>query len=316
MAEPSAARVPETGWPASGPSTAEVADPTAPGLLSPDASAMTVDVEDYFQVQAFASVIRPEDWDRLPSRVERNTESLLDLFADKGVHATFFVLGWVAERNRTLVRRIADGGHEVASHGWAHVPVTAQSPEAFREDVRRTKALLEDLTGASVAGYRAASFSINAGNLWAHAVLREEGYRYSSSIYPIRHDLYGMAEAPRSPFHPAGSDGVVELPITTARALGRNWPCGGGGYFRLLPFWLSRWSMRRARRDGLRCIFYMHPWEIDPGQPRQVGVGWRSTFRHYVNLGKMAGRLSHLLDAFAWDRMDRVYRREIEAAEP
>ena len=276
---------------------------------------MTVDVEDYFQVQAFAGIIQPERWDGLPSRVEGNTDALLDLFADGGVQATFFILGWIAQRHPDLVRRIAAGGHEVASHGWAHVPVTAQTREAFRADVRRTKAELEDLTGTPIAGYRAASFSINADNLWAHAVLREEGYRYSSSIYPIRHDLYGMAEAPRSPFHPLGDEGVVELPITTARALGRNWPCGGGGYFRLLPYRVSRSAMRHARRhDGLRCIFYMHPWEVDPGQPRQSGAGWRSSFRHYVNLGKTAGRLRRLLDDFTWDRMDRVFRREVEAA--
>jgi len=278
-------------------------------------NAMTVDVEDYFHVQAFAPFIRPEDWDGMPSRVDGSTRGLLDIFGATGVRATFFVLGWVAERFPQLVRDIADQGHEVASHGWRHVQVFRQTPEAFREDVRRTRALLEDLSGAPVTGYRAATFSIGRQTPWAHAVLREEGYRYSSSVYPIRHDLYGMPEAPRFAFAPCGNDGVVEVPITTIRALGRKLPCGGGGYFRLLPYAVSRAAMRRVNRhDGQPCIFYCHPWEIDPDQPRQRRAGTRATFRHYVNLHRMADRLRALARDFPWDRMDRAFAAQIDGA--
>jgi polysaccharide deacetylase family protein (PEP-CTERM system associated) len=269
---------------------------------------MSVDVEDWFQVQAFADRIARADWDRFPPRVERNTHAALELFGEANVKATFFTLGWVAERFPRLIRRIVDDGHELASHGWAHVRVDSQSPEAFRDDVRRTKLLLEDAGGAPVLGYRAATFSIGAGESWAFKVLAEEGYAYSSSIYPIRHDYYGMPDAPRFPFHPAGEEGVLEIPMTTLRLGGRNLPCSGGGYFRLLPYALSRWQLRRVNRvDGRPCVFYFHPWEVDPAQPRQRGVSAKTAFRHYTNLGRMQDRLRRLLRDFRWTRMDRAF---------
>ena len=269
-------------------------------------NAMTVDVEDYFQVQAFAHCIDRSDWTSFPSRVEANTNRILDQFAAAGVAATFFTLGWVAQRCPALIRRIVEDGHELASHGWDHTRVDRQDPESFRSDIRRTRALLEDIGGASVTGYRAATFSIGARNLWAFPILRQEGYRYSSSINPIRHDLYGMPDAPRVPFRP-DPDGVIELPMTTLRLGGRNWPCSGGGYFRLLPTALYRAGLTRINRAGQPGIFYFHPWEIDPAQPRIRNAGWKSRLRHYTNLSRMAGDLDHLLRDFGWDRMDRVF---------
>ena len=269
-------------------------------------NAMTVDVEDYFQVQAFAHCIDRSDWTSFPSRVEANTNRILDQFAAAGVAATFFTLGWVAQRCPALIRRIVEDGHELASHGWDHTRVDRQDPESFRSDIRRTRALLEDIGGASVTGYRAATFSIGARNLWAFPILRQEGYRYSSSINPIRHDLYGMPDAPRVPFRP-DPDGVIELPMTTLRLGGRNWPCSGGGYFRLLPTALYRAGLARINRAGQPGIFYFHPWEIDPAQPRIRNAGWKSRLRHYTNLSRMAGDLDHLLRDFGWDRMDRVF---------
>jgi polysaccharide deacetylase family protein (PEP-CTERM system associated) len=231
------------------------------------------------------------------------------------VKATFFTLGWVAERFPALIRRIVAGGHELASHGWDHTRVDSQEPEAFRADIRRTKALLEDTGGVRVAGYRAATFSIGARTLWAFPILRQEGYLYSSSINPIRHDLYGMPNAPRVPFHPDAA-GVLEIPMTTVRLMGRNWPCSGGGYFRLLPTMLYRSGLKRVnRRDRQPGIFYFHPWEIDAEQPRIPNAGWKSRLRHYTNLARMAGDLDDLLDDFAWDRMDRVYAPVLAEAE-
>lgn len=276
----------------------------------PDAivNAMTVDVEDYFQVSAFAAHIDRAAWSEHAPRVERNTDAVLALLEEACARATFFTLGWVAERYPALIRRIVAAGHELASHGFAHIRVHEQSPAAFRDDVRRTKTLLEDVGGVAVTGYRAASFSIGADTLWAHEVLAEEGYLYSSSIYPIRHDLYGMPEAPRLPFLPDRTEDFVECPLTTVRLLGRNLPCGGGGYFRLLPYIYSHWAMARFNRLEARpCIFYFHPWEIDPDQPRQRGVGWKTRFRHYTNLARMEGRLRRVLGDFSWDRMDRVF---------
>ena len=270
-------------------------------------NAMTVDVEDYFQVQAFADCISRTDWDGFPRRVDRNTNRVLDLFAAAGVKGTFFTLGWVAERFPTLIRRIVDQGHELASHGWDHTRVFTQNPETFREDVRRTRLLLEDTGGTAVAGYRAATFSITAQTMWAFPILRQEGYHYSSSINPIRHDLYGIPDASRVPFYPVG-DGVVEIPMTTVRLFGRNWPCSGGGYFRLLPTVLYRSGLGWVNRhDGQPGIFYFHPWEIDPDQPRIANAGWKSRLRHYTHLGRMEGDLAALLRDFSWDRMDRVY---------
>ena len=270
-------------------------------------NAMTVDVEDYFQVQAFADCIDRKDWDAFPRRVDLNTNRILDQFDVAGVKATFFTLGWVAQRFPDLIRRIVQDGHELASHGWDHTRVDSQDPEAFRQDIRRSRALLEDTGGVRVTGYRAATFSMGAGTMWAFPVLRQEGYLYSSSINPIAHDLYGMPDAPRVPFRPQ-ADGVMEIPMTTVRLGGRNWPCSGGGYFRLLPTALYRsglrWVNQRERQPG---IFYFHPWEVDPDQPRIPNAGWKSRLRHYTNLSRMARDVDKLLRDFAWDRMDRVY---------
>lgn len=273
----------------------------------PRVNAMTVDVEDYFQVAAFKHKIADDDWQRWPCRVEENTERILELFDRKGVHATFFTLGWVAERYPELVRRIAEAGHEVASHGLRHVKVTEQTPSQFHDDVTRTKMLLEDITGLPVNGYRAASFSIGASNLWALDVLNKAGYHYSSSIYPVHHDHYGMPDAPRFPFRMQEGE-LMEIPISTVDVFGKKLPCGGGGYFRLLPYSLSRWAIQRVnQRDQRPSVFYFHPWELDPGQPRIPDAGLKSRFRHYVNLDKMERRLSRLLGDFSWDRMDKVF---------
>lgn len=270
-------------------------------------NAMTVDVEDYFQVSAFERHIERKDWEALECRVERNTDRVLDLFGAHGVRATFFMLGWVAERYPRLVRRIVDEGHELASYGYAHVRVTEQTPDEFRADVTRTRSLLEDMSGKPVRGYRAASYSIGAGNLWALDVLAEAGYRYSSSVYPIRHDLYGMPEAPRFAFE-HGKHRLLEIPVTTVELFRQKLPCGGGGYFRLLPYDVSRWALRRVNeRDGQPCVFYFHPWEIDPDQPRQRQARLKSRLRHYLNLKRMAPRLERLLTDFRWDRMDRIF---------
>ncbi|CAL1239514.1 Polysaccharide deacetylase [Candidatus Methylocalor cossyra] len=269
---------------------------------------MTVDVEDYFHVSAFAPYVERHTWDRLPCRVERNTERILDIFAYRQVRATFFVLGWVAERYPSLVRRIVDAGHELACHGYSHIRVTEQTPDQFREDAGRAKALLEDIAGCPVLGYRAATYSIGAKTLWALPILEELGFRYSSSIYPVRHDLYGMPEAPRFAFRPMGTRSLLEIPITTVRWGKRNYPCGGGGYFRLLPYQVSRWAMARVNRsDGQACIFYFHPWELDPDQPRQRGIGLKARFRHYFNLSRMERRLQRLLSDFQWDTMAKVF---------
>lgn len=274
-------------------------------------NAMSVDVEDYFQVSAFESHIPPKNWDDWPVRVEGNTHRVLDIFAEHNTSATFFVLGWVAKRYPALIQRIVSEGHELASHGMNHVRVTRQTPDEFREDVTQTKLLLEELGGVEVTGYRAASYSIGASNLWALDVLHEVGYRYSSSIYPIRHDHYGMPEAPRFRHYPRGTAGILEVPITTV-TLGENkFPCGGGGYFRLFPYALSRWALQRVNQlDQQVGIFYFHPWEIDPGQPRVPGLGAKTRFRHYLNLERFEPRLRRLLQDFNWDRMDRLFLPE------
>lgn len=278
---------------------------TAPVILR---NALTIDVEDYFQVSAFAPHIARADWPRLECRVEANIERILLLLDSRRIHATFFTLGWIAERYPAMLRRVADAGHEVASHGYAHLRASDQSAAQFADDVRRSKSILEQLTGLAVRGYRAPSFSIGAANLWAFDVLQEAGYRYSSSIYPIRHDHYGMPDAPRFAWRPRGSHGVLELPVSTVRLRGRNLPAGGGGYFRLMPYALSRWLLRRINsRDGQAGIFYFHPWELDPGQPRPPGLDARTRFRHYLNLGRMEARLARLTGDFAWDRMDRIF---------
>lgn len=278
------------------------------GLSRMARSGLSVDVEDYFQVSAFAPVIPRDDWETLPGRVAEATGRVLDLFARAGVSATFFTLGWVAERHPALIRRIVDEGHEVASHGYGHQRVCDQTPEEFRTDIRRTKALLEDTGGSEVLGFRAASFSMDGRTPWAHPILREEGYRYSSSIYPVRHDHYGMPGAPRFPHQPAGTDGVLEIPPTTVRAFGRNLPAAGGGYFRLLPYPIYRFALGRVTgREARPAVFYFHPWEIDPDQPRVEGLPARTRFRHYLNLGRMERRLERLLTDFSWDRIDRIF---------
>ena len=271
--------------------------------------ALTIDVEDYFQVQAMAGVVSRDQWDTLPRRVEASTGRLLDLFAGAGVHGTFFTLGWVADRHPALVRRIVDAGHELASHGYWHGRADEQTPEVFREDVRRARLTLEDAGGVAVAGYRAPTFSIGPRNAWAYDVLQEEGYAYSSSVYPVRHDLYGTPDAPRFPYHPTrNADRLWEIPMTTVRLWGRNLPVSGGGYFRLLPYDLFRLGLRRfARAECQPGLFYLHPWEIDPDQPRIPGLPRTSRFRHYVNLRRTETRLLRLLRDFRWDRMDRVF---------
>ena len=274
--------------------------------------AMTVDVEDWFHVQAFAGVIDRSLWPGLASRVEANTDALLEDFAACGVAATFFTLGWVAERHPALVRRIAAAGHEVASHGHGHGLVDAIGAQAFRADIRRAKMTLEDTCGQTVVGYRAPTFSIGPATPWAHAILAEEGHRYSSSVFPIRHDLYGTPDAPRGPHRPH-PDGVMELPMTTLRAFGRNLPCAGGGWFRLLPYPLFRAALRRVGvAQASPAIFYFHPWEIDPDQPRVAAAPLRSRLRHYAGLTSMRGRIRRLLDDFAWGRMDQVHATVIE----
>ena len=282
-------------------------------------NAMSVDVEDYFQVSAFEPHIARQDWEHLPCRVEANVERILALFEHHEVQATFFMLGWVAERYPDMVRRIVAAGHELASHGYEHIRVVQQNPEAFRADVIRTRYLLEDIGGCAIHGYRAASYSIGRDNLWALDVLAETGHRYSSSIYPIRHDLYGMPEAPRFPFNPGEQfkrgSGLLEVPVTTLKLGGRTWPCGGGGYFRLFPYALSRWALQRVNQDdGQAAVFYFHPWEIDPQQPRQQGIGLKTRVRHYLNLNRMESRLDRLLADFRWGRMDQVFLGTSEAA--
>jgi len=274
----------------------------APALTN----ALTIDVEDYFQVSAFAPYIRRDEWDTRECRVERNVGRILDMLAAQHTRATFFTLGWVAERYPQLVRRIVAQGHELASHGYGHQRASDLDHAAFREDIVRAKQLLEDIGGVAVQGYRAPSFSIGSGNLWAFDSLQEAGYRYSSSIYPIKHDHYGMPDAPRFA-HPA-ADGLIEIPVTTLRMRGRNLPSSGGGYFRLLPYALSRWMIGRVNQvDRQPAIFYCHPWEFDPGQPRVPGIDLKTRFRHYVNIGRMEQRVDRLLGDFRWGRMDRIF---------
>ena len=275
---------------------------------APIRNAFTVDVEDYFHVYAFASCIPRESWERLPCRVERNVDVILDMLDEHRAQATFFMLGWVGERYPGRARRIVERGHELASHGYGHQLVGSLTRAEFSDDISRAKRLLEDIAGVPVYGYRAPSFSIGRDNLLALECLAEAGYRYSSSIYPFRSDHYGMPEAPRFAHYPAAGCGLLELPPTTVRLFNRNLPAAGGGYFRLLPYGVSRWCMKRVNTvDREPCIFYFHPWEIDPGQPRQRGASVKSRFRHYVNLSAMEGRLRALLRDFVWGRMDRLF---------
>ena len=271
------------------------------------ANALTIDVEDYFQVAAFFEVIDREDWDGYDCRVEANVNRILALLAEAGARATFFTLGWIAERYPGVVRAIVGMGHELASHGWDHRHAHGQTRAEFCVDVARAKALLEDCGGCEVKGYRAPHFSISRDNLWAMATLAEAGYSYSSSTYPVLHDSYGIPEGPRFAFLPLPECTFLEIPVTSLRLFGRNWPCGGGGYFRLLPYEISARALARVNREGKPCVFYLHPWEVDPGQPRISAAPLKSRMRHYLNLNKTETRLARLLQAFRWRRMDEIF---------
>lgn len=272
---------------------------------------LSVDVEDWFQVGAFEDTLKREDWDSLQLRVGDNVARILDLFDEAGVKATFFTLGWVAERNKQAMRAIVDRGHELASHGYDHTRVFKFTRQEFGEDLARSRAILEDAGGAPINGYRAPSFSIDARNPWAHEVLAEHGYVYSSSVAPVVHDHYGWREAPRFAFNPVPGSDLVEIPVTTALLANRRLAAGGGGFFRVLPYGFSTWAIKQVNRtDGRPAVFYFHPWEVDPDQPRVTNAPLRSRLRHYTNLSKMAGKLSDLLGDFAWGRMDELAERE------
>lgn len=271
-------------------------------------NALSVDVEDWFQVGAFENTIDRADWDGLNRRVEANTDACLAMFANACIKATFFTLGWVAHRHPRLIRRIVEQGHELASHGWDHARVFTLTPEQFRDDLAKTRACLEDAGGAAVTGYRAPSFSIDKRTPWAHPILAEAGYTYSSSVAPVVHDHYGWPEAPRFAFAPVSGSDFLELPVTTARLGGRTLAAGGGGFFRLLPYQFSRWAVRQVNAEAQSAIIYFHPWEIDPGQPRVANAPLRSKLRHYTNLGVMAPKLERLIGDFAWGRVDEIVR--------
>jgi polysaccharide deacetylase family protein (PEP-CTERM system associated) len=274
---------------------------------------LSVDVEDWFQVGAFEKVIDRKDWNAIATRVERNCDAILQLFADAGVKGTFFTLGWVAERHPALMRRIAQAGHEIASHGWDHERVFRLGRTNFAADIARARKVIEDASGEAVTGYRAPSFSIDARTPWAFDVLAEQGYAYSSSVAPIAHDHYGWREAPRFAFKPIAGSDLVEIPVTTAQFAGRRLAAGGGGFFRVLPYGFSRWAIRQVNREDERpAVFYFHPWEIDPGQPRVAHAPLRSRLRHYTNLGVMADKLGRLIGDFRWGRMDALAAREAQ----
>ena len=276
-------------------------------------NALSVDVEDWFHVGAFERVIKHDDWAGLECRVERNTDILLDMFDASGIKATFFTLGWVAERYPALMRRIADAGHELGNHGSNHDRVFTLTPQQFAEDIDRARKTIEDMSGTKVTGYRAPSFSIDKRTPWAHQVLAEQGYVYSSSVAPIQSDHYGWPEAPRFAFKPVAGADLIEIPVTTAVFAGKRLAAGGGGYFRLLPYAFSRWAMRQVNDDDKRpAIIYFHPWEIDPGQPRVANAPIKSKLRHYTNLGAMQGKLQRLISDFEWDRLDAIVAEEQE----
>ncbi|MBK8629287.1 MAG: DUF3473 domain-containing protein [Sphingomonadales bacterium] len=269
-------------------------------------NALSVDVEDWFQVGAFENVIDRADWDGLERRVEANTDNVLHMFDQAGVKATFFTLGWVADRHPRLIRAIADAGHEVASHGCEHARVFSMSSAHFARDVARSKEILEHVSGQAITGYRAPSFSIDARTPWAYPILEEAGYSYSSSVAPIMHDHYGWRDAPRFAFRPNPDCAIIEIPVTTAEFAGRRLAAGGGGFFRLLPYAFSRWAIKQVNGDGEAAIIYFHPWEIDPGQPRVTAAPLRSKLRHYTNLSVMADKLKRLIGDFGWTRLDTI----------
>jgi len=266
---------------------------------------LSVDIEEWFQVGAFERTIARGDWDSLESRVEHNTGLVLDLFAQAGVTGTFFTLGWVAARHPALIRRIVAAGHEIASHGWDHTRVFTMDAAAFRDDLRRARIALEDAGGVAVTGYRAPSFSIDARTPWAHRVLAEEGYAYSSSVAPIAHDHYGWRDSPRYAWRPLADAPLIELPVTVAEIAGRRLATGGG-FFRLLPAALTDFAVRQVNGAGQPAIFYFHPWEVDPGQPRVRHAPLRSKLRHYSRLGAMAGKLAALVRRHRWGRIDAI----------
>ncbi|MDR1708555.1 MAG: DUF3473 domain-containing protein [Candidatus Accumulibacter sp.] len=275
-------------------------------MPAPIVNALTIDVEDYFQVSALSPYIARREWDSRPLRVEANVDRILALLDAKGVKATFFTLGWIAGRAPGLVRRIAENGHEIASHGEGHQRAGDLTEAAFFADVDGAKKRIEDIAGRRVLGYRAPRFSIGEKTPWAFDCLARAGYRYSSSVYPVRHDHYGMPDAPR--FAHETRAGLVEIPPSAVRLFARNWPAGGGGWFRLLPYGVSRWLLSRInRRDGKPAVFYFHPWEIDPEQPRIPGIDLKTRFRHYVNLRRTEARIARLLDDFRWGRIDAVF---------
>ena len=276
---------------------------------------LSVDVEDWFQVGAFEGVIDRSNWDGLSDRVERNCSAILDMFAAADVKATFFTLGWVAQRHGGLMRRIVEGGHELASHGWDHERVFRLDQTSFTADLERSRKVLEDAAGVQITGYRAPSFSIDQRTPWAYMALAEQGFVYSSSVAPISHDHYGWPEAPRFAFKPLPWSDLVEIPVTTAHFAGRRLAAGGGGFFRVLPYGFSRWAIRQVNtRDQRPAVFYFHPWEIDPDQPRVSGAALRSRVRHYTNLGVMAAKLEQLVREFEWGRMDVLAHREAARA--
>jgi polysaccharide deacetylase family protein (PEP-CTERM system associated) len=277
----------------------------------PPVNGLSVDVEDWFQVGAFEDVIERGSWGALDDRVERNCDAILEMFAEADVHATFFTLGWVAKRHPKLMQRIAAGGHELASHGWDHGRVYRMDKASFSEDLKKARAVIEDASGMQVTGYRAPSFSIDFRTPWAYMVLAEQGYAYSSSVAPISHDHYGWSDAPRFAFKPLPWSDLIELPVTTAMFGGKRLAAGGGGFFRVLPYAFSCWAIRQVnRRDHRPAVFYFHPWEIDPGQPRVNGAPLKSKLRHYTNLEHMAGKLRQLVGEFEWGRMDILAARE------
>jgi polysaccharide deacetylase family protein (PEP-CTERM system associated) len=278
---------------------------------------LSVDVEDWFQVGAFEKVIDRRDWEGLTDRVELYCDDILAMFAAAGVKASFYSLGWVAERHPPLMRRIAEQGHEMASHGWDHARVFTLDAKSFAADLDRARKVIEDTSGAAVFGYRAPSVSIDARTPWAHEVLAEQGYAYSSSVAPIAHDHYGWREAPRFAFRPVAGSDLIEIPVTTAEFAGRRLAAGGGGFFRVLPYAFSRWAIRQVNeRDERPAVFYFHPWEIDPGQPRVDHAPLKSRLRHYSRLDAMASKLRRLVGEFEWGRMDALAAREALLARP
>ncbi|WP_296716349.1 XrtA system polysaccharide deacetylase [Erythrobacter sp.] len=286
-------------------------DPATPPIVN----GLSVDVEDWFQVGAFENVIARDEWDAIGMRVEDNVARIIDLFAEADVKATFFTLGWVAKRHPVMIRRIAEAGHEIASHGYDHARVFTFSRREFAEDIRKARDILQDAAGVTVTGYRAPSFSIDHRTPWAFAELAEQGYAYSSSVAPVAHDHYGWPEAPRFAFRPLAWSSLIELPVTTAMLAGRRVAAGGGGFFRVLPYGFSRWAIRQVNRDeGRPAVFYFHPWEIDPDQPRVAHAPLRSRFRHYTGLARMADKLRGLVHEFRWGRMDMIAHREAARA--